>query len=110
MSNWANVDGENAPAADKPAPKSGWGMDGGASGAGAAGGVDSNVGKKVVTQGQAYWDNKTQELDIPEMGEEVHAPEMMEPELISEAPKVSAHVSGLVELGRDRQLDVPSLV
>ena len=71
MSNWANEDGDNAPAADKPAPKAGWGMGGGAGGAGAAGGVDSNVGKKVVTQGQAYWDNKTQELDIPEMGEEV---------------------------------------
>ena len=43
------------------------------------------------------------------MGEEAHQEEVIEPELISEAPTVNAQVSNLVELGRDRQLDVPSL-
>lgn len=51
--------------ANKPQVKSGWGTAGGS-----AGPVASNMGMAQKSAAASYWENKTTEIEIPEMGEE----------------------------------------
>jgi len=100
----ANVWGSGgAEAIDKPSVKSGWGT-------GAAGGgtnVVSNMGKAQKSAADNYWEAKTTEIFIPEMGDDGTPEELSN--IVSEAPSVDHKMTGLKELNKDFALNVPSI-
>lgn len=99
MSN--NFDGEDG---DKPQVKSGWGTGGATGGANAAA---SNLGMAQKTAAASYWDNKTTEIFIPEMGEEGLEEESV---TVAEPPtSVEQNMTNLRELNKDFALNVPNM-
>ena len=86
--------------ADRPAVKSGWGT-------GATTNATSNMGMKAKTNADAYWDNKTTELIIPEM----EADDTQVIEVAVSAPSVAmTELIGLSELNQDQAMNVPTVV
>lgn len=97
----ANVWNNNPPAADKPQIRSGWGT-GNATG----GPIVSNMGMAQKSAAASYWDAKTTEIFIPEMGED-GAPEDVST-VVAEPPSVDHKMTNLRELNKDFALNVPS--
>ena len=98
----ANVWGEGGGDVEKPSVKSGWGT-----GAGAATNVVSNMGKAQKSAADSYWDAKTTEIFIPEMGDDGTPEEISN--IVSEAPSVDHKMTGLKELNKDFALNVPNI-
>ena len=87
--------------ADKPQVKSGWGT-----GAATTTG-NSNMGMNKKSNAASYWDNKTTELEIPEM----EADDNQNEEVAISAPTVAqTDLVGLQELNADQAMNVPSVV
>ena len=84
--------------------KQGWGAAGGGGGVG-----PSSVGVAKKSTAAAYWDNKTQELDIPEMdgdfAEQAGVPEEV---YVSAPAAVETSMISLADLAKDHQMNVSS--
>ena len=78
--------------------KSGWGASDGAQA--------SSIGIVKKSNAAAYWDNKTTELDIPEV-----EAEMIEQNdvVVAEPPMMSVNMVKLEELDKDHAMNVPSI-
>ena len=99
----ANVWGSNpSDTPSKPAIKTGaWGT-----GGGGAEVVMSNMGKAQKSAAASYWEAKTTEIFIPEMGEDGVTEEISV--VVAEAPQVDHKMTNLRELNKDFALNVPS--
>lgn len=87
----------------KPQIKAGWGT-----GVGQGGGqVQSNMGFADKSAADTYWDAKTTEITIPELGDE-DAPEEIAT-IIAEPPSVDHKMSNLRELSKDYTFNVPTM-
>jgi len=99
MSNvWGNND-----AVEKPQVKSGWGQ----GGAAANNGV-SNMGMAQKSAAASYWEAKTTEIHIPEMGDDGGMGEEISV-VVAEPPSVDHKMTNLRELNKDFALNVPSI-
>lgn len=68
----------------------------------------SSIGIVKKSNAATYWDNKTTELDIPEVeGEAVM--EAAEDVVVAEPPMISANMIKLEELDKDHAMNVPSI-
>ena len=65
------------------------------------------MGMAQKSAASTYWDSKTTEIHIPEMGDE-GAPEEISV-IVSEAPSVDHKMAKLSELNKDFALNVPSI-
>ena len=59
------------------------------------------------TAAASYWEAKTEEIFIPETGEEVDAPQVSQV-IVSEPPSMDNKMTNLRELNKDFALNVPS--
>ena len=87
---------------EQPKTKAGWGNQGG------QGVVASNMGMAQKSAAASYWEAKTTEIYIPEMGDEGE----MQNEIsvvVSEAPSVDHKMAKLSDLNKDFALNVPSI-
>lgn len=87
-------------AGDKPQVKSGWGT-------GAGGAMASNIGMAQKSAAASYWDAKTTEIFIPEMGDD-GVPEEINV-VVAEPGSVNQKMTNLRELNKDFALSVPSI-
>ena len=80
----------------------------GAWGTGAAGNqaIASNMGMAQKSAAASYWEAKTTEIFIPEMGEDGVAEDIGV--VVAEAPQVDHKMTNLRELNKDFALNVPS--
>ena len=87
---------------NKPQVRSGWGT-----GPQAGAPVTSNMGMAQKSAAASYWDAKTTEIFIPEMGEEGAVGETVEV-IVSAPASVDTKMTGLHELNKEFALNVPS--
>ena len=87
--------------ADKPQVKAGWGSTVG------GGSVPSNMGMAQKTAAASYWDAKTTEIYIPEMGDDGNPEEIST--IVAEPPSVDHKMTNLRDLNKDFALNVPSI-
>ena len=66
----------------------------------------SSIGIVKKSNAATYWDNKTTELDIPEVEAETH--EVSEV-VVAEPPMMSLNLIKLEELDKDHAMNVPSV-
>ena len=78
-------------------PKKGWDT--------TAGNQPSSIGIVKKSNAAAYWDNKTTELDIPEVEAEM---QMADDVVVAEPPMMSVNMVKLEELDKDHAMNVPS--
>ena len=77
-------------------PKSGWGA------------KDQNIASKIgMDQNKNMWDEKVEELDIPELEADAEAPTQQE---IAMPPEIENKMMGLEELEKDMVHNVPSQI
>ena len=86
--------------ADAPQVRNGW------DNSNAPAAVSSNMGMAQKTAASTYWDAKTTEIFIPEMGDDGTPDEIAV--VVSEAPSVDHKMTNLRELNKDFALNVPS--
>ena len=72
----------------------------------AAGAVASNMGMAQKSAAASYWEAKTTEIFIPEMGDEGLTEDTSI--IVAEAPQVDHKMTNLRELNKDFALNVPS--
>lgn len=84
-----------APEGDKPQVKAGWGQGGSTN---TAANAVSNMGMAQKSAAANYWDNKTTEIFIPEMGEEMQEDVSV---VVAEPPSVDHKMTNLRELNKD---------
>ena len=91
---------------EKPQVKSGWGTGGGAVGGGNV--QASNLGMAQKSAAASYWENKTTEIFIPEMGDDGAEEEIST--VVAEPPtSMEQNMTNLRELNKDFALNVPSM-
>ena len=79
--------------------KKGWDASEGAQGI-------SSIGIVKKTNAAAYWDNKTTELDIPEVEAELQETNEV---IVAEPPMMTVNMVKLEELDKDHAMNVPSI-
>ena len=79
--------------------KKGWDASEGAQGI-------SSIGLVKKTNAAAYWDNKTTELDIPEVEAELQETNEV---VVAEPPMLTVNMIKLEELDKDHAMNVPSI-
>ena len=73
---------------------------------GGGGAAVSNMGMAQKSAAASYWDAKTTEIFIPEMGDEGQPEEIST--IVAEPPSVDTKMTNLRELNKDFALNVPS--
>ena len=86
----------------KPQVRAGWGT-----GAGAGNTGVSHIGVVKKTAAENYWESKTTEIFIPEMGDEGTVD--VSDNIVAEPPSVDHKMTNMHELNKDFALNVPSV-
>ena len=86
----------------KPQVRAGWGTGSGQTATGV-----SHIGVVKKTAAENYWESKTTEIFIPEMGDDGTVE--VSDNIVSEAPTMDHKMTNLHELNKDFALNVPSV-